>query len=239
MTRRLLALAMGAACLLPAMADAASLRVSPVLFEMAPARPAATLTLHNEGDTPLTVQMRVFHWSNGPDGDVLTPATEVVASPPFSTVAAGAEQTVRLVRTDGKPLEGEQAFRVLVDELPAPDKADGTTVTLLMRHSIPVFVEGTASKQANVTWSVTADKDGFRLTAVNHGQRRQRIADMHVTDASGQVIAERDGLLGYVLANSTVEWRLPRKTGTAGAAVKLALETDLGHQDVSVSPAAP
>jgi fimbrial chaperone protein len=234
-----LTLALGAlgAALAVGTAQAGSLRVSPVLFEVSQARPTATLTLQNQGDAPMIVQVRVFLWRNGPTGDVLTPTTDVAASPPFATVAAGAEQTVRLVRVAPGPPVDEQAYRVLVDELPNPDRSDGHLVTLLMRHSMPLFVEGNGLRRPDVAWAVSADASGYHLTAANHGARRERIADVRLYDAAGALLAEQGGLLGYVLGGSGSDWRLSLKTG--GAPSRLSIETDLGHQDVTVSRAAP
>jgi fimbrial chaperone protein len=155
-------------------------------------------------------------------------------------VPAGAEQTVRLVRTSGAPVKGEEAYRVFVDELPAAGKIEGRTVTLLMRHSIPLFVDGVGATRSAVIWRVMAADGAYQLWAVNQGDRRLRLADLQVRDATGRPLAAHNGLLGYVLGQSTGHWSLPMSSGAdAGAAAKLSLDTDQGHIDIAVPPPAP
>src|SRR5262245_6584853 len=85
----------------PALAGA--LRVSPVGLDLAAGRAAATLTLRNDDDTPMNVQLRVFRWRQGPDGDVLEPTDEVAISPPIAVMAPHSERVVRVVRTASAP----------------------------------------------------------------------------------------------------------------------------------------
>jgi fimbrial chaperone protein len=223
------------AALAPVSADAASLQVSPVLFELQPGRNTATLSLRNDGDQAMTVQMRVFRWRNGAAADTLEPASDLVASPPFAQIAAGGEQTVRLVHASGAAVTGEEAYRILVDELPSPEAAEGHTVTLLVRHSIPIFLESPGVTRPAVAWSATSDGAAYRLNAINSGGRRLRIAGVRLYDAAGAVVAQQNGLMGYVLGASSVNWSLPGVSGANGAApTRMVLQTDQGPLDVAL-----
>jgi fimbrial chaperone protein len=66
--------------LLPA--AAANLQISPVSIQFRAGQGAAGVSLQNYGDTPLYGQVRVYAWDQRDGQDVLTPANDVVASPP-------------------------------------------------------------------------------------------------------------------------------------------------------------
>src|SRR5690349_12830821 len=124
--RALLSAALLCAVAMPAAAG--SLRVSPVMLQFVAPAGAAMLTLRNEHNEPVDVQARVFRWRQVNGKDELTPTTDVVVSPPITTLPASGEQTVRVVRVDKQPVAEEEAFRVIVDELPNPARRRAGTV---------------------------------------------------------------------------------------------------------------
>ena len=218
-------------------AEAGALRVSPLNLDLSSQRPAATLTLRNDDGSPVNVQVRVYRWAQRGAREVLTPTEDVAVRPPIASIEARGERIIRVV---GLAVQGpgERAYRVVVDELPPPPDAQGRQVRLLMRHSIPVFVTpaaATAARLEQLQMSARRGPGGLLLTAENRGARRVRVADLRVLDATGQVISERPGLLGYVLAGAQMGWELPAATDT-GAPFRLKAETDARSLDITLSP---
>lgn len=212
-----------------AQATAASLRVSPVSLDLPAGQNATTLTLQNDDTAALNVQIRVFRWTQANGRDVLVPATGVVVSPPIAKVDPGASRTVRVVRLDGRPPEGEESYRLIVDELPPPLSETGRQVTLLMRHSIPLFF-GSGRERPKIEWRLRPSEDGgAALVGRNTGTRRLRLANLRIGDASGAVLAERKGLVGYVLPGAEVSW--PAGAFQPAAGVRLIADTDTGPID--------
>ncbi len=229
----LLLLPIALLCAFGGAATAGALRVSPVGFTLPPKQAAASLTLYNDGDAPMVAQVRVFRWTQDASGEHLTPTKDLVVSPPFVTLAPGADQLVRLVRIAGAPTEGEAAYRVLIDQLPAANADPGQQVVLLMRHSLPVFLQSPQSSPASLTWRVEASNGGVTLHAANVGGRRLRLADVALYDGEDRKLAGQGGLVGYVLANSEQAWTLPLAADAAGhAPTRLHAESDLGPVDV-------
>ncbi|WP_165188891.1 fimbrial biogenesis chaperone [Caulobacter soli] len=213
-------------------AVASTLRVSPVGLDLPSGQNAATLNLFNDDATPLNVQVRVFRWRQVDGKDVLEPASGVVASPPISKVAPGAARTIRVVRLDPKLPEKQEAYRLIVDELPPPLSDSGRQVTLLMRHSIPLFFAASADK-ARVEWRLDGPKDGPALTAINTGGRHLRVSNLKVVDAAGDVLAERKGLVGYALPGSKMTW--PTGPFAPAPGLRLVADTDVGPIDAPLA----
>ena len=132
----MMALALLAGFALPA--EASSLRVAPISLKLAAQEPAGVVRVWNDGRGPVQVQVRVYRWKVVNGKDVLEPTKDVVASPPMTTLVPGAENLIRVVRVAKRPLGATEGYRLLVDELPDPANQRAGTVTVLVRHAIPV-----------------------------------------------------------------------------------------------------
>ena len=115
-----------------AMPQAASLQVAPVLVEVPAPGATSTLKLRNEGTKPLDAQIRIFQWTQVDGEDVLTPTNDVAASPPAASLRPSTDYTVRVVRTKKEPVVNEEAYRLLIDELPAPVTGQSSAVSIAL-----------------------------------------------------------------------------------------------------------
>lgn len=202
--------------MMTAAAHASDLRVAPVIIEPLPGTRTTNFTLINEEARPLRAQVRIMRWSMVDGKEVLTPTSDLVASPPLVALKPKQHYLVRLVRTAKAPPVGEESYRVLVDEVPDPKAvvAPGS-VQLVLRLSIPVFISDTPRRTAQVKWSVERDGNGAWLTATNSGNRRLRVSDLSLT-SGGNSIYRQSGLVGYVLAGSTTRFPIAGQVPASG-----------------------
>lgn len=203
-------------------AHAASLQISPVTVDLQPGQNAAGITLRNPGDHPLYGQVRIFKWDQTDTDDALTPTQDLIASPPLIQVATQGEQLVRLVRQAAGPSATEQSYRILIDEIPQPDTAAASGVTIRLRYSVPVFVEPAgAIGKPELSWHLLRDAQGWSLRVTNTGIRRGQISAVQLVDA-GKTYMISKGLLGYVLAGRTRQWRIdPGQSADLHGALKI------------------
>jgi fimbrial chaperone protein len=197
-------------------AEAATLSVSPVSFDIVAPRANAKLTLQNRGKEQVAVQVRVFRWVKKNGADHLIPTRDVVASPPMAKLKPGGKYTVRIVRVSETVVQSEESYRLLVDQLPKPAKRAGPHVSFLIRQSIPVFFTPEVSEKKPVLkWSARLKGGELVLTATNSGLRHTRLSQV---DVRSFAVAERpaaNGLAGYVLAGSAAKWVQPAPKGLA------------------------
>lgn len=212
------------AALIASFAAAAGLiHVKPTTLVMSPGQSAAVLTVTNNGDKPITAQVRVFGWDQVGGKDDLQSTRKVVASPPMATLAPKSSQSIRVVRVSKEPVAGEESYRLLVDEIIDPATAPKVGVAVQMRYSVPVFVESAEGKPASV--AVTAEMAGnsLRIKAVNSGGMFAQAADVSLEYAGGISTPVADGLLGYVLPGKTMQWALdvPGNAAASGKPVRM------------------
>lgn len=195
-------------------AQAASLQVSPVRFELPTTEASKPMWVSNSSSTPIQVQVRVYKWSQANGEETLSPTTEVVATPAMTELAPGGRQLVRIVRRGPAPTQ-EQAYRLLVEELPAanpvPLKPGQPALNLLLAYSLPVFLSPQAEQ---ATPSLTAHVQGDALLLTNPGSRRVMVSDLKATTTDGKTHVVRAGLVGYVLAGQTMTFPFEAPAGT-------------------------
>ncbi len=216
-------------------AEAASLRVAPVLVDLKAPVSASSLRIWNDAQRPISVQVRIFRWSQEGGKENFTPATDVVVSPPITKLKGGGENMVRIVRTSKTPIRGEESYRVIVDELPeAADRRSGT-VNLVIRHSIPVFFAAGDLSGAKPAWSISRASGGYQVSVVNSGDKRLRVANIALKSSGGATVASQSGLVGYVLGQSRESWFIPAAGKANDGTLTISAETDAGAINAKAS----
>ena len=224
-----------ASCLamVPVGARAAALRVSPILIEGAD-QANTSITLRNQENRTLNAQVRVFRWSQHDGQEDLEPTDDVVASPPIVSIAPREDYVVRLQRTTGQQPVGEEAYRIVVDELPNPDRQRNGTVAVVLRYIVPAFFFPAEASQPRLRWSL-GHRDGHAvIVAENTGDKRIQLLNLGIK-AGGRTSLIGKGLAGYVLGHSAREWRLGSQlSGLRGGTVVAA--SDHGSINAPLAP---
>lgn len=198
-------------------AQAASLRVSPVIIDLVAPSMASSIRVKNDDKQAINVQARIFRWYQKNGADFFESAPSVAVSPPMMALKPGVDNIIRIVRTSKAPVKGEESYRLIVDELPRAGNRSSTAVTLVVRHSIPVFFAAPETRDADPVWSVRHKQGGYEVSVVNKGGTRLRVSNLDLKNAAGVSIARREGLVGYVLGQSSATWLVPAIRGKSGS----------------------
>ncbi|HED6239367.1 TPA: molecular chaperone [Enterobacter sichuanensis] len=183
---------------------------------------ATELWIQNQGNSATTMQVRIVRWKQEDGHERYTAQQDVVASPPIVTIAAGSKQLIRLIKQASVPAGVEQAYRIIVDEIPPADvKAEPAIgLKLQMRYSIPLFVYGqgiptikegahhAVVETRNLSWRVTQAGGQPALEVQNRGDVHVRLSQVAL-EQGGQKRTIAEGLLGYVLPGSSRSWPIP------------------------------
>ncbi|MCV2533215.1 molecular chaperone [Enterobacter wuhouensis] len=183
---------------------------------------ATELWIQNQGNSATTMQVRIVRWKQEGGYERYSAQQDVVASPPIVTIGKGSKQLIRLIKQGTVPMGVEQAYRIIVDEIPQPDaKADPAIgLKLQMRYSIPLFVYGqgipTIKEGAhhalvdtkNLSWRVAQEGGQPVLEVRNQGDVHVRLSQVAL-EQGGQKRTIAEGLLGYVLPHSARSWPVP------------------------------
>lgn len=209
-------------------AQAAGLQISPISLSLSVNQRAGAFTLGNMGKAQLTAQVRVFRWTQGDQGEeILQPTDAVIVSPPMVKIAPQSEQQFRVIRA--KPSTAgaaEEAYRLIVDELPAPSETPKKGLRLVLRYSVPLFLNSTENPEAKLQWRIEPSANGkSTLVVSNIGVTRAQLAGMWLTEVSTAKAGNRkklldlekevkqhhisQGLFGYVFPGQTMRRIIP------------------------------
>jgi len=153
--------------------SAAGLTVSPTKLHIFPTQKSAVLKLVNKKDKAVRLQVFIKAWSQDDNGKtVLSDSKNLVVYPKLLSIAAKGERPIR-VGFQGKFLPTEQAFRLLIDELPDVSKKQGIGVVMPVRLSIPVFLNNSNQTEKPKFEIFSAQKQGEYLQVSIHNQGSQ------------------------------------------------------------------
>jgi fimbrial chaperone protein len=239
-----LALCLGVA---PA-ATAASLALVPVRLALSSKQPVGALTVRNDGDEATVIQLEVAGWAQSDGKDVYTATSEILATPPIFTVAPGASQLVRIGMRRPADASHELSYRLFLQEVPPPPKADFKGLQVARRFGVPVFVGAeTAQVKAAVVpvaalqWHAraAAGSDKVTLTATNAGTAHVQVKSFTLAP-KGQAAPPEHNSPEYVLAGQYRDWQIELEPAPlAGASLHVSAATDAGPVEADVVVEAP
>ena len=221
-------------------AHAASLQVAPILLEFSPNERVKELWLTNTGNESIRAQVRVNEWVQENQRDTLMPSKSLIASPMVLSIPAQQRQLVRLIRNS--PVNNtEQAFRLIVDELPNKQQETKSGLTVLLKYSIPVFFKVSNSTDVDQRLStlkgLTFKYSPQKLTVNNQSDSYRKFSQFAYVNEMNEKVMIQQGLVGYVMSGQTMEWTIPNavKVTTGGKFVAV-VNSDLSEQTLPLSP---
>jgi fimbrial chaperone protein len=180
---------------------AAVVAVSPVRIHLSDGKRSELLTLTNNGTEPARFQIKAHEWRQGADGEmILKPSNDLVFFPSLFEIAPGKGRRVRIATTRS-PGKSEDAYRIIVTELPRNDGQAGF-VRVLTKLNLPVFVQPTIAR-AKPTLKTTLKGNHVSVVLENRGNSHLKSTLVRVVgrSESGQILFDESWPGWYVLAH--------------------------------------
>ncbi|SRR5579871_260435 len=213
---RLTAVVLGGLLAAAGPAAASTFNIAPIRLEMDRSHGTGVLTLHNDGDAPVTIQARPVSWSQPEGADRYEATGELIVTPPVFTVPAHADQIVRVARRAPPEADRERPYRLFFEEVPEAAPAGFNGLKVALRIGIPVFFVAPAAKP-DLAFSATWKADGtLELAAQNRGLAHFQFTDFELASPDAAVLVKVGGSR-YVLGGSETHWSLTPPAGTPRA----------------------
>lgn len=220
-------------------ANAATLTISPVSVVLDSGLTSALLEVKNLEPHPITLQARIYGWSQVENEDVLVPTSDIIMSPPIATILAGGSQTLRLLLRPGAKADTdrERHYRILLDEIPAASTGPAR-VSFAMRSSIPVFVMPPKPTSSSLAWRAARNGNGALIvTATNVAAAYDRIFELAVIHPDGSVHnGVMQGTNAYVLPRARRQWVVPGEHGAGSIRLNIATRNGKTEQTLPIGP---
>lgn len=184
---------------------AASFSVSPVIAHLTEEQTITSFTIKNQAATQTAIELQLFRWQQIDGEERLTPAPELLVTPTIFKVPGNASQIIRVGMRQPITTEQEQAYRLILKEIPSLPKPGFQGLNVLLRISIPIFVSKSMTSPM-LDWRASVNSDGkLILESNNTGSGHTKL--LHVSlQGDSQPTPLNLYRQVYVLAGDHLRW---------------------------------
>jgi fimbrial chaperone protein len=226
-------------------ANAGAFNVKPIRVYLSKDAGSTVLTIENQDQKVLRLQVRAYAWTNDRHGQpVLTPSDDLIVFPTLVDINPMEHRSIR-IGFSGNADAKELTYRIALDEMPSLEsqlsKSHAPGLQVRTRITVPVFF----------TPLITTPKAQLEQLILNHGVVRGNFSNegnVHATvtglnvvghDASGTKLFDKQINGWYVLAGQ--DWEFQTAIGRNCAKLKtvsVTVQSDIGRftQTVDASP---
>ena len=178
--------------------------VAPIRVDFAAGLRIGAVTVTSEDDHPLVFKNSPSLWTQNPDGgDVYTPTSDLVVTPPLLRVETGEPRIVR-IGTLREPGDVERSYRVFLEEqAPANPEGGGATIAVVIKFGVPVFVAPRSERVAGSAEIVERKPARVTLQVKNTGN-----VHFNVETITANGVALKDVSSWYLLPGTTRRYDL-------------------------------
>jgi fimbrial chaperone protein len=235
-TMRFLVIAMVTFCISlcpPRGSLAANFTVNPVKIYFDAGQKTSFLTITNNADQPLTLQVTAVGWSQDAEGgDVYSPSRDILVFPGIFTVEKGQKRIVRIgVRVP--PTSDERTYRIYMQEVRASkgEEQRGAALNTLMKVGVPVFISPFKPMPQGAIEKAGISGGIFSFSVANRGNVHYIVRNVKVEgfDKEGTRIFGRDLTGWYTLSGRAKKFsgEIPSEVCTKMATLKIDVATDI------------
>jgi fimbrial chaperone protein len=220
----------GLACVaLVEIAGASSFQVNPIRITLTPQGSSSLLTVRNEGNERLRLQVDFYAWDQSKQGEmILNPTDDLVVYPSLLAIDAGNERNVR-VGTKSPVVSKEKSYRIFIEELPPTTKRVDSGIRILTRIGVPIFIQPQPPKSHASIENVAVHKSEILFEVINRGNVHFLPRGIRVkgTDSTGVNALEKNLDPWYILAGGSRQYRLEISPSDCSKIKEVTVEVEL------------
>jgi fimbrial chaperone protein len=186
--------------LIPPAAFSGEFRVTPIRLDFDRNTKSGVINIINEADEKLNVQMKAFEWTQDGEGkDQYTETNDIIFFPRIMVLEKKEERILRAgIRIPATTKE--KTYRLFIEEIPDPKKAEGVNVAIAIRFGVPIFVKPLKEEMKGEIEKVELSKGVLNALVKNRGNSHFIInsIDIKGKKASGEEIFSKE-LSGWYL----------------------------------------
>jgi len=203
--RRLAACLLLSVFLLPSAGQAGEWRIAPIRIDLGRDARSGVVTVFNESDDRLQLQMKAFEWTQDGEGkDRYEETGDILFFPRIMIFEKKGERILR-VGIKGSPAAKEKSYRLFLEEIPEPSGAQGANVAVAIRFGLPVFVKPAKEEFRGEIANLSMTSGVVSARVENRGTAHFTIQELLLRgrNAGGEEIFTKGAAGWYLLAGSS------------------------------------
>jgi fimbrial chaperone protein len=188
--------------LLPAAVRAGDWRVSPIRLDLGRDAKSGAVTVANDSDDRLQVQMKAFEWTQDAEGQDRYVETGEILFFPRLMILEGKEEKILRAGIRVPAAAKEKTFRIFIEEIPGPRKAEGANIAVAIRFGVPIFVKPLKEEDRGEVGTMTMSAGALLVPVNNTGNVHFVVQSVLVRgrDGAGKEVFSRELSGWYLLA---------------------------------------
>jgi len=174
--------------------------INPVRIFFEGGKKTDILTIKNESTDSASLQINAVAWTQDETGEnIYSPTEDILFYPKLFEINPGEEKIIRIGKKVSRS-DMERTYRLFIEEIPDNTQLETTSVKILMKVGIPVFILPVNAAASGRIESIELREGSLRVDVTNEGNTHFIIKSMKVEgrDGAGKEVyaAERAG--GYL-----------------------------------------
>ena len=220
-------------------AEGAKWHVSPIRLELGRQAKSGSVTVTNDTDEPMQVQMTAMEWTQDGKGKDRYEETQDLVFFPKIMELKGKEARVIRAGIRVPAAKTEKTYRLFIQEIPLPGKPRGTNVAIAIRFGLPIFVRPVREEEKGEIGPTGLERGTVRTEVHNRGNVHFAIRSVVVKgiDPGGEPVFEKELNGWYLLAGASRSYSLeiPGDECKRVATFEVSVKTDRFPLETSIS----
>lgn len=216
---------------LPFVANGGDWRVSPIRLDLGRDAKSGVVTVINESDDRLQVQMTAMEWTQDAEGkDRYEPSEDILFFPRLMIFDKKGEKILRAgIRVPATT--AEKAYRLFIEEIPGPKKKEeGAAIAVAIRFGVPIFVHPLKEEPRGEVGPVTMSDGTLNIPVRNSGNVHLVLQSLLVQgeNAGDDKVFSKELTGWYLLAGASRVYTttIPPESCAGVARVSVEIKTD-------------
>jgi len=196
------AVALPSLLFLPPVAHGGEWQVVPIRLDLGGGAKSGVLTVKNRSDETLNIQLKAYEWSQDQDGkDKYQETADLIFMPKIATLDKQGEQLVR-VGIKIPATTREKTYRLFIEEIPKPRKAESSSISIAIRFGVPIFVKPLKEEIKGDIGKFEAVKGELSAAITNNGTAHFNITSVNfrLRNARGDELFAKENKGWYLLS---------------------------------------
>lgn len=179
-------------------------RVAPIRLDFDKGTKSGVITVSNDSSEKVHLQIKAAEWVQDAEGkDKYSDTSDLVYFPKIMILEKNEEKVLR-TGIKASSVEKEKTYRLFIEEIPQPSKAEGASVAVAIRFGVPIFIKPEKEEVRGEIEKIEMSKGVLKAVVKNSGNVHLMIVSINIkgNKKEGNEVFSKE-LSGWYLLNGS------------------------------------
>lgn len=213
----------------------AAVNITPLRLDFEAYQKEGQLAVHNQAAVPLSIQVRVFAWSQEQGENRFRPSQDFIVSPSIVQIDPELTQALHVIAASNVPGGTERSYRIVIDQLPQSVGHVQDAAQTRLRMTLPLFTNSLSMTAPSLSFRLA----GHHLDVANTGGHVGVLSGLQVRQGNRTIEMSQINGPPYVLAGSSITFNLAEAIDCHGPQARVSGQLDRKAFDAAAPSTCP